>query len=312
MFAIFCEPTNAQNAHNSGGKVFVMYAGSFLKIFEKAFGPAFQNDTNYNYVGEGKGSVQIANMIIEGFRSPDIFISATIPIDKLIDNNPSFAQWLMKFASAEMVIEYSPNSRFYHDLEKARTGEIPWYKVISEKGFKFGRTNPDLNPKGYNAIFMAKLSNIYYNISDIKQSILGEDRNLKQIFPEETLNTVLESGQVDAIAAYKHEAISRGLPYIQLPSQINLGDPKFSIFYNKTSYAFSNSDHKIVRGGPVYFAVTIPNTSKNINGSTSFVNFLLSNKGKHILENQGLDYLKKPLIEGKINKVPSRIIVSAK
>ncbi len=156
------------------------------------------------------------------------------------------------------------------------------------------------------------MSNIYYNNSSIKQNILGEDRNLKQIFPEETLNTALETGQVDAIAAYKHEAISRHLPYIQLPSQINLGDPKFSNFYNKTSYIFSNSDHKIVRGGPIYFAVTIPNASKNINGSISFVNFLLSNKGKHILENQGLDYLKKPIIEGKINKVPPQIIVSAK
>ncbi len=312
-FTIFLEHANAQSVHNSGGKVFVMYAGSLLKIFEKDFGPAFQNDKNYKYVGEGKGSVQIANMILEGFRNPDIFISAgAIPIDKLIDNNPSFAQWLMKFASAEMVIEYSSNSRFYHDLEKARTGEIPWYKVVSEKGFKFGRTDPELDPKGYNTIFTAKLSNIYYNNSDIKQSILGEDGNLKQIFPEETLNTVLESGQVDAIAAYKHEAISRGLPYIQLPPQINLGDPKFSSFYNKTLYTFPNFDHKIVRGDPVYFAVTIPTTSKNINGSISFVNFLLSNNGRHILENQGLDYLKKPIIEGKIKEVPSQIKVSIK
>ena len=38
-----------------------------------------------------------------------------------------------------------------------------------------------------------------------------QDRNPKHIFPEETLTTALETGQLDAIAAYKHEAIARGL-----------------------------------------------------------------------------------------------------
>jgi hypothetical protein len=56
--------------------------------------------------------------------------------------------------------------------------------------------------------------------------------NPKQIFPEETLTTTLETGQLDAIAAYKHEAIAKGLPYIALPSQINLGVPNHSDFYN--------------------------------------------------------------------------------
>ncbi len=37
--------------------------------------------------------------------------------------------------SAEMVIVISPNSHFNKNLEKARTGEIPWYKIISENSF---------------------------------------------------------------------------------------------------------------------------------------------------------------------------------
>ena len=71
-------------------------------------------------------------------------------------------------------------------------------------------------------IISANLSNIYYNDSTIKQRILGDDRNPKQVFPEETLNSILEAGQVDAIAAYKHEAISRGLSFIALPSRLTL------------------------------------------------------------------------------------------
>ncbi len=297
-----------------GKEVFVMYAGSLVKIFETSLGPSFQNQTGYTYEGEGKGSVQIANLMVDGFRKPDIFVSAgTIPIMKLVDNKPPLANWLIKFASTEMVIAYSPKSHFYNELEKARTGQIPWYKVLSEKDFKFGRTDPELDPKGYNMIISAKLSNIYYNDSSIKQTILGDDRNPKQVFPEETLNTILESGQVDAIAAYKHEAISRGLLYITLPPQVNLGNNDFSNYYKMASYTFS-SNGQIIPGAPIYFSVTIPNTYKNFNGAVSFVNYLISpnDKGKLILEKQGLDYLKSPIIEGNISKIPSSILSVAK
>jgi molybdate/tungstate transport system substrate-binding protein len=300
----------AEAANFGQGKVFVMYAGSLLKIFEQSIKPSFQNETNYTYLGEGKGSVQIANLILQGFRKPDVFVSAgTVPIMKLINNNPPLAHWVIKFASAEMVIAYTPNSHFYTDLEKARNGIIPWYKAISENGFKFGRTDPELDPKGYNIIIAANLSNIYYNDSTIKQRILGEDRNPKQIFPEETINSILESGQIDAIAAYKHEAISRGLSFIDLPQAINLGNTNFSNFYKKASYTFSNNG-KIEQGEPIYFSVTIPDTNKNIHGAISFVNFLIiSNNGKQLLESQGLKYLKKPIIEGDIGKTLSSTLI---
>ena len=297
-----------------GKEVFVMYAGSLVKIFETTLGSSFQNQTGYTYEGEGKGSVQIANLMVDGFRKPDIFVSAgTIPIMKLVDNKPPLANWLIKFASTEMVIAYSPKSHFYNELEKARTGQIPWYKVLSEKDFKFGRTDSELDPKGYNMIISAKLSNIYYNDSSIKQKILGDDRNPKQVFPEETLNTILESGQVDAIAAYKHEAISRGLLYITLPPQVNLGNSDFSNYYKMASYTLS-SNGQIIPGTPVYFSVTIPDTYKNFNGAVSFVNYLISpnDKGKLILEKQGLDYLKSPIIEGNISKIPPSILSVAK
>jgi molybdate/tungstate transport system substrate-binding protein len=315
IFLIYGVPIAAEGQNQGEGKVFVMYAGSLVKIFETSLGPSFQNQTGYTYVGEGKGSVQIANLIVDGFRKPDVFVSAgTIPIMKIINNKPPFAQWLINFASAEMVIAYSHNNHFYKDLEKARTGQIPWYKVISENGFKFGRTDPELDPKGYNMIIAAKLSNIYYNDSSIKQRILGNDRNPKQIFPEETLNTILDSGQVDAIAAYKHEAASRGLSYITLPPQINLGNPDFANYYKKASYTFSSKGGKIVYGEPVYLSVTIPDTSKNVNGASSFINYLISsdNTGKLILEKEGLDYFKNPVIEGNKSKIPSSIVVSAR
>jgi molybdate/tungstate transport system substrate-binding protein len=302
---------------SSSNQVFVMYAASLLKTFKDSVGPLFQKETGYTFEGEARGSVQAANMIIDGLRRPDVFVSAgTIPIIKLINGSISnsngdvgksttnLAEWLVKFASAEMVVAYSPTSHFYTDLEKARTGEIPWYKVLSKQGFKFGRTDPELDPKGYYAIITAKLSNIYYNDSTIKQRTLGDDRNSKQIFPEEILKTILEQGQLDAVAAYKHEAIARGLPYITLPPEINLGNPMFSDFYRRAFYTLGTG--QVVFGEPIYFSVTIPQTAKNPDGAISFVSFLLSTRSKYILESQGLNYI-KPVIKGKTDNVPSSI-----
>lgn len=304
------------SSSSNQGKVFVMYAASLLKTFEDNFGPSFQKETGYTYEGEARGSVQVANMIIDGQRKPDVFVSAgTIPIMKLMNtsnnnggvgksSSTNLADWLIKFASAEMVIAYSPTSHFYSDLEKARIGEIPWYEVLSKQDFKFGRTDPESDPKGYYMIITAKLSNIYYNDSTIEQRILGDDRNPKQIFPEEILKTILEQGQVDAVAAYKHEAVARGLPYITLPPEINLADPTFSDFYKRASYTLGTG--QAVFGEPIYLSVTIPKTVKNPKGSISFVSFLLSTRSEQILESQGLNYI-KPVIEGKRDKVPSSI-----
>ena len=293
-----------------------MYAASLINPFEQTLGPSFEEKTGYTYTGEGRGSLQIANMIIDGQRRPDIFVSAgTIPIIKLLNNNPSgvnnkqqqqqFAQWLVKFASAEMVIAYSPTSKFHLDLDKAKNGQTPWYHVLSQPGFKFGRTDPELDPKGYYMVISAKLANIYYNNQNIEQKILGQDRNTKQIFPEETLTTTLETGQLDAIAAYKHEAIAKGLPYITLPSQINLGNPAYSDFYKKSSYTLNNG--KILYGEPIYFSFTIPEaTVSNLAGAISFVSFLLSSDGQRILQSQGLNYI-KPTAEGKPDLIPVAI-----
>jgi molybdate/tungstate transport system substrate-binding protein len=284
-----------------------MYAASLLKTFEESLGPIFQEGSGYPYQGEARGSVQIANMVLDGLRRPDVFVSAgTIPVMKLMNATDPVADWLVKFGTAEIVIAYSPNSRFFNDLEKARLGETSWYKVLSNPELKFGRTDPELDPKGYYTIITAELANKYYNDSEIKLRILGEYRNPKQIFPEETLKTILEQGQLDAVAAYKHEAVARGIPYITLPTEINLADPKFSNFYKKASYTLEDGKGQTVFGEPICFSFTIPSTVKNFAGATSFAKFILSPIGKNLLEDQGLNFI-KPVVEGNLEKAPSDI-----
>jgi len=307
FFIFFSFSIKELYANNTIDKdVSVMYAGSLVNIFENEIKSVFQNLTGYNFIGEGKGSMQISNMILDGFRKSDVFVSAdTTPIERLINHTPSIANWLVKFGSAELVIAYNPQSPFASDLMKASHGEIPWYQVLGKEGFKFGRTDPELDPKGYYTVIAAKLANIYYNDSTIKDKILGEDRNKEQIFPEEILKSILDSGQIDATAAYKHEAIAKDLPYITLPDQINLSEPNYTNFYNKISYKLGTGE--TISGNSIFFSFTIPNTVENIEGAVSFVKFLLSENGKKVLEQVGLSLI-KPILQGDIHQLKPEIL----
>jgi molybdate/tungstate transport system substrate-binding protein len=287
---------NAQTAITSGkgGEIDVLYAGSLIPVMETKIGPAFSH-LGFDYKGEGHGAIQDANMIIDGQRIPDVFISVGAePITKLIDNNPSLAKWYIGFASDELVIAYNPKSPFASDFEKVKAGSIPWYQVLSKPGIKFLRSDPLLDPKGCYTVIATKLADRLYHNTTISSTILNGERNQNQLRPEEILPTLLEAGEADAIPAYKHEAIERGLPFISLPPQMNLGDPSFASFYKQASCTQVNGSLTV--GKPIVFDVTIPNTAKNTEGATQFVKFLFSAQGKQIFENDGFKLL--PLAAG--------------
>ena len=92
FFSSLISSFNVSDAITIDKDVSVMYAGSLVNIFEKGIKSVFQNLTGYNFIGESKGSVQISNMILDGFRKPDVFVSAdTTPIERLINHTPPLA-----------------------------------------------------------------------------------------------------------------------------------------------------------------------------------------------------------------------------
>lgn len=289
-----------------GGDVNVIYAGSLISIMETKIGPAFSH-LGYDYRGEGHGSIQDATMIIDGQRFPDVFISVgEKPITKLIDNNPSLAKWYIGFASDELVIAYNPKSQFAADFEKAKTGAVPWYQVLAKPGMRFLRSDPLLDPKGCYTVIATKLAGILYHNSRLSSSILKGERNQDQVRPEELLLTLLETGEADAIPAYKHEAVERGFPFISLPPQINLGDPTFASYYKQATQLYGASNF----GKPIVFDITIPNTVRNTEGAIQFVKFLFSDQGIKIFRNDGFSLL-PPTAGGNKTAIPEEISVLA-
>jgi molybdate/tungstate transport system substrate-binding protein len=146
------------------------------------------------------------------------------------------------------------------------------------------------------------LSNLHYNDQKIKDIILGEDQKSEQTFPQETLKTALESGQLQSVGSYKHEAVAQGLPYIMLPQEKNLSNVRFSNLYRQGSYTLRNG--QTIYREPIFFSHPILETSRNIDGSIAIVKFLLTENGQQLFKNDGLNPI-KARIEGDFEKIPS-------
>lgn len=266
----------------------VMYAASLTSLFEKKVGPAFDAASGFTYEGEGKGSLAIANLIKDKIRTPDIFVSADPAANSTLQGaaNGSYVSWWVAFARTEMVIGWSPKSKFAADFEAAKTGTKRWESVLESPGLKLGRTDPELDPKGYRALFLFQLDEQRTGESGEARRVLGAPGSTSQVFPEEQLVARLQAGDLDAGIFYTIEAVEAGLPYMTLPAAINLGDASLVSSYSSVSY--TNKAGKVFKGGPILYTVTIPSTVKNTQGAESFVEYLLSSGGQSHLAQEGL------------------------
>jgi len=274
----------------------VLYAGSLVNLMEKGIGPAFQRATGASYAGQGAGSIALANAIKDKTKSADVFISAdpTVNASLMGPANGNWVSWYVLFARTSLVIGYNPKSKFAADFEKAKSGALPWYQVLEEPGLRLGRTDPNLDPKGYHTLFLFDLAQDYYQVPDLSQKILGADANPAQVFPEETLESRLEAGALDAGFFYLNEAIEKNLPYITLPDEINQSQPGMAAAYARMSW--TNAKGQAVKGSPILYTAAVVSRAKYPAAAAAFVQYLLSADGQKIMQQHGL--LSSPLLYG--------------
>lgn len=255
--------------------VSVLYAGSLATVMENGVGPAFVKATGDGYEGEAQGSLGGAQMIRDHLRTPDVFISADPLVNLKVlmgPQNNTGVKWFIVLASSQLVLAYNPHSKFAPKFQEAAAHRIPWYEVLETPGVHFGRGDPNIDPKGYRTLFLFRLAGKYYHRDDIPK-LLGDSENPDQVFPEVVLLARVESGQFDAGIFYKHEILAHKLPYLDLPPEINLGDPHFGDQYAQESYTTATGQQ--VYGAPILFTVTVPDSAPHRAAALAFVEFLL-------------------------------------
>lgn len=296
--------SSAGSQARGSGPVSVLYAGTLVGILERRVGPAFEKATGYTFQGEGKGSIALANLIKAKVRQPDIFISADVSVNETLQGpaNGDYVKWWVPLALTEMVIAWSPRSRFAADFQAAQDGKRSFESVLTQPGLRFGRADPELGPKGYRTMFTFDLDAKRIGDPTLPQKILGGPDNSSQVFPEEQMVARLQAGELDSGAFYKVEAIEAGLPYLSLPKEINQGDVTLAAQYATAKYTTKKGS--TYTGAPIIYTVTIPSTVRNPAGAQAFVRYLLCPDGQAMLAAQGLNTT-SPVVGGDPAAVPA-------
>jgi molybdate/tungstate transport system substrate-binding protein len=248
----------------------VAYAGSMGSLMEGPLKSSAAQTLKLELHGRAQGSSALAQLIVGGSIRPDVFISIT-PSPMLTVLRAGKATIAQPIAHTEMVIAYSPRSRFAAKLQAAAEGKARWWEALQEPGLRFGRTDPVTDPQGRNIIFTMLLAATLYKQSGLAEKILGPVINQQQIFTEPTVQARLQSGELDAASAYKTQPGPFNLPYIALPKEVNLGGQNVHTDHPEISLSVNG---KTYQPEPLIFYAAALNDAPNAKAAAAFVDWL--------------------------------------
>ena len=271
----------------------IAYAGSMGVVMDRYLGPAFCKAHGCVYEGQGQGAYGLAHRIAGHALTTDVFISIT-PGPILVLKKAGLLTKATPVASTQMVMAYSPTGPYANLFRRASRGGMPWYKVLMTQGVTLGRTDPQTDPQGQNIVFTFQLAERYYNQPHLVAKILGPLRNASQIFTEPSLLARLEAGQIAASLSYLSAIRSLHLPYIKLPSEINLSDPRLteSWYHHAHLTLMHQGKPQVVRPQPLVFYATVPKDAPRPRLGLAFIHFMQSAQGQKMFQATGYS---KPL-----------------
>ena len=263
----------------------VAYAGSMGSLMEGPLKKAVAQSLHLDLHGHAQGANALAQLIVGGSLSPDVFFSVT-PGPMLTVLKAGKAATAKPIASTEMVIAYSPLSKFAPKLEAAARGEANWWEVLAEPGFRFGRSDPATDPQGRNIIFVMMLAAEKYRQPDLVARILGPTNNPQQISLEASVQARLQSGQLDAASSYKIQPGPFHLPYIPLAREINLSGTAVHAEHPQISLTLNGKTY--VPEPLVYYAAVLKN-APNAKAAKAFFDWLTGSQAQEIFRQNQYD-----------------------
>ena len=315
----------------------VLCAGSLMVPFEaieKAYEAKYPD---IDILIEGHGSIQVIRHVTELYEEADVMAVADHSLIPMLmynttmpDTGKSYASWYIQFTTNSLGIAYTPDSRYAGEIN-----ENNWYEVISRPGVKVGISDARLDACGYRAFMLLQLAETYYGDDTIFEKVLGPFNptlNVEQteagtriLVPEILRPTderialrgssirllaLLESGDIDYAFEYWSVAEQHQLNFLPLPPEINLSEVEYAGLYSEVRceldfHRFA-SVNPIFAGTPIIYGITIPQNAPHYDKSIQFIEFLLSDEGQQILnENYQLPLI--PLEANNTDEVPEEI-----
>ena len=252
---------------------------------------------------ESSGSLEAARKITELGKSCDVLAVADYEVipSLLI---PQHAEWYVIFARNELVLIYSPKSKFSDQINSGN-----WHEVLLQPGVQYGYSNPDLDPAGYRTLLHWQLAEKYYQKPGLYEHLKSgvPARNIRPKSVE--LVALVQSGELDYIYCYRSIAEQQKWPFIKFPPEIDFSDSDKSDFYAtaETEVAGNKPGERLtIKGMAIRYGLTIPKAAPNREMAEEFVEFLLSPEGQAIMQQKNLTTI-SPGVASEVNKLPARL-----
>lgn len=256
----------------------VAYAGSMGSMMEGLLKTSVARTLKLDVHGRAQGSSALAQLIVSGSIRPDVFLPVT-PGPMMTVLRAGKADVARPVAHTEMVIAYSPKSRFAAKLEAAGKGKGNWWEILEDPGIRFGRTDPVGDPQGRNIIFTMMMAAKVYKQPDLVERILGPTINEKQIFTEPTIQARLQSGELDAASAYRIQPGPFNLPFINLPKEINLSGQNVHAEHPDISLTVGG---KTYNPEPLIYYAAVLKDAPNPGGAAAFAAWLKGDEAQAV------------------------------
>ncbi len=267
-----------------GVQLVIFHAGS-LSIPMRDIAAAFEaKHPGVKVVRESSGSRAAARKITDLGRKCDLMLSADYTvIDQLLLGE--HASWILPFVTNEIVLAYS---KALPPEEVPATGN--WRDLIVAEDARVGHGDPDSDPCGYRALMVLQLAAEEMAEAGFYDTV--QQRTVGHIRPKASdLVALLEVAELDYAFLYRSVATQHGIPFLELPTSLNLSDPKLASSYSAAGVEISGHEPgtKIRKvGAPIAYGLTILTTTKRPKLALDFVEFLLHEQhGLKILQQHG-------------------------
>jgi len=281
------------------GELIVFNAGSLAKPFGELLQAFEAGHPGTHTVRENSGSLEAARKLTDLGKVADVVAVADYSvIPKLLI--PRHASWYALFARSAMVLAYTP--------ESAGAAEITadnWWRILLRPNVRSGHSDPSLDPAGYRALMVFQLAERHYRQPGLAARLRAAVPP-RYVRPKSAdLVALLQAGELDF--AWEYEAVARihGFRFVQLPPEVNLGDPALAESYSAAVVRVpgarrESGDTVEFRGEPIVYALTIPTSAPHRETGAAFVRFIFSPEGQAILKANGFTVLERPVWGGTV------------
>ncbi|MGH7046990.1 MAG: extracellular solute-binding protein [Stellaceae bacterium] len=283
-------------------KLSVLAAGTLARPFQQIDKIFTQQRPEVVVQPQFGGSVKMARQITELHQPADLIAVAdyhVIPKYLFAANGrPGYATWYAGFARNAITFVYTSNSK-----NAAKITPANWFRVLARPGVEIGRSNPDTDPSGYQTLQMLNLAEKYYRAPGLAAGILANAPRTNMRDTETSLIAALQLGQIDYLAIYRSDALQHHLRYLDLPPQIDLGDPAYAALYAR---AIADTKNGAIPGAPIVYAVTVLDKAPHPDWARKYVALLLGPRGQKVMRANGFAGL-APAYAANADKMPASL-----